>query len=162
MKTLIIMRHAKSSWSDPGMRDIDRPLNGRGRKSAQAIGEWLSYGGFQPDLVLCSSARRTAQTWEHMELDAPIQFLPELYHAAPGAILSAVRNASGDCVLVLGHNPGIAYFAEMIVSDPPSHDRFDDYPTAATLVAGFDGEWAALEPGKAIARAFTVPRDLIE
>ncbi|MEL7301766.1 MAG: histidine phosphatase family protein [Pseudomonadota bacterium] len=160
MKTLIIMRHAKSSWSDPGARDIERPLNARGRRSAQALGEWLRFGGFQPDLVLCSTAVRTAETWAGLGLEAEVRYVRELYHAAPGVYLDAFRNASGRCVMVLGHNPGIAAFASEILAAPPSHARFDAYPTGATLVADYDGEWPQLSAGRATVRAFTVPRDL--
>jgi len=162
MKTLIVMRHAKSSWGDPGAADIDRPLNKRGRASAAAIGEWLRFGGFGPDLVLCSSERRTAETWEHMGFKAEARFLPSLYHAGLGEILRAVRWGEGNCVLLLGHNPGLAAFAASIVDKAPSHERFYDYPTAATMVAQFEGDWADLELGRAKSRAFTVPRDLIE
>ena len=160
MKTLIVMRHAKSSWADPGVSDLDRPLNARGQKSAKAIGEWLRFGGFRPDLVLCSSARRTAQTWEHMGCEAELRFRRNLYLAPPETILSELQQADGDCVLVLAHNPGIAEFAEMILNTPPSHERFQHYPTAATLVAQFEGDWSELRAGIATARAFTVPRDL--
>ena len=160
-RTLIIMRHAKSSWGDPTQADIDRPLNGRGRASARAIGEWLSFGGFKPDLVLSSNAKRTAETWANMALSADIRFLPELYLAPPNVLLRTVQQAEGDCVLLLAHNPGIAEFAEQIVSDPPRHDRFHDYPTAATLVATFDTPWSEVSWGFGRARAFTVPRDLI-
>ncbi|MEM1232910.1 MAG: histidine phosphatase family protein [Pseudomonadota bacterium] len=162
MKTLIVMRHAKSSWSDPGAQDLDRPLNDRGIKAAQAIGEWLSFGGFIPDLVLCSNARRTAQTWRSLGLEAELRFRAPLYHAPAETILAEARGAEGDCVLILGHNPGIADFASLILSTPPRHARFGDYPTGATLVAQFDGDWPELGAGKANARAFTVPSDVME
>ena len=160
MKTLIVMRHAKSSWADPGASDLDRPLNERGRTSAKAIGEWLRFGGFTPELVLCSSARRTAQTWKHLELEAELQFKRTLYLAPPETILAEVHQAQGECALVLGHNPGIAEFASMILDTPPTHEHFDRYPTGSTLVAQFEGEWSSLKAGAATARAFIVPRDL--
>ncbi|MCH2078298.1 MAG: histidine phosphatase family protein [Rhodobacteraceae bacterium] len=160
MKTLIVMRHAKSSWGDPGVSDVDRPLNTRGKTSAKAIGEWLRFGGFAPDLVLCSSARRTAQTWELMGLEAELQFKRTLYLAPPETILAEVQQAHGECLLVLGHNPGIAEFAGMILGTHPTHERFEHYPTAATLVAQFDGAWSELRADIASPRAFTVPRDL--
>ncbi|MEM6277151.1 MAG: histidine phosphatase family protein [Pseudomonadota bacterium] len=162
MKTLIVMRHAKSSWSDPGAQDIDRPLNDRGVKSAKAIGEWLTFGGFVPNLVLCSNARRTAQTWRNLGLEAELRFRAPLYHAPAETILAEARAADGECVLILGHNPGIAEFASLILDTPPSHARFRDYPTGATLVAQFEGAWSDLSAGKATARAFTVPRDVME
>ncbi|MEM1302861.1 MAG: histidine phosphatase family protein [Pseudomonadota bacterium] len=159
-KTLIVMRHAKSSWSDPGLPDIDRPLNDRGRASARAIGEWLRFGQFNPDLALISNSRRTSQTWEETGLSAETRYLPELYHAAAETILRALRGAQGDCVMVLGHNPGIGDFAARILGVAPSHDRFMDYPTASTLVATIHGPWDELDWHSATTRAFTVPRDL--
>ncbi|WP_147126066.1 SixA phosphatase family protein [Shimia ponticola] len=160
-KTLIVMRHAKSSWGDHGLADIERPLNARGIASAKAIGEWLRFGKFEPSLALISNSRRTSQTWEEMGLSAETQFLPELYHAAAETILRVLRGASGDCVLVLGHNPGIGDFAARILGVAPSHDRFADYPTGATLVATVQSEWSDLDWHSATTRAFTVPRDLM-
>ncbi|MEL6608606.1 MAG: histidine phosphatase family protein [Pseudomonadota bacterium] len=160
-RTLIVLRHAKSSWGDPGLTDHARPLNKRGRASAKAIGDWLTYGGFAPDQVLCSDARRAQETWEHSGLTADVQMMPHLYLSEAETLLSAVQQATGQCVMVIAHNPGIADFADRIVTAAPTHDRFADYPTAATLVAGWNGDWADLTFGNAIARAFTVPRDLI-
>ena len=60
---LILMRHAKSSWDSPGLDDHERPLNGRGCRSAKAIGAWLNDHGYLPDLVLSSDAERTRETW---------------------------------------------------------------------------------------------------
>ncbi|MEO1795482.1 MAG: histidine phosphatase family protein [Pseudomonadota bacterium] len=162
MKTLIIMRHAKSSWADPGAADFDRPLNRRGIASAKAIGEWLTFGQFEPDEVLCSSAQRTSQTWQNMGLDAEVTYMRALYGASKGTYLDTMRHAKGACVLMIGHNPGIAAFADMVVATPPAHPRFQDFPTASTLVATYNGDWSDLKKGAAEARAFTVPRDLME
>jgi phosphohistidine phosphatase len=63
-RTLILIRHTKSDWDDSGLDDHDRPLNDRGRLSAPRIGAWLAEQGFEPDAVLCSTARRTRETWE--------------------------------------------------------------------------------------------------
>ena len=63
MRRLILMRHAKSSWADPGQRDLDRPLNKRGRRSAALVGGWLKRKGYRPDQALVSSARRAQETW---------------------------------------------------------------------------------------------------
>ena len=161
MKTLIVMRHAKSSWADPGLKDLERPLNPRGRASAKAIGEWLRFGRFEPDIALVSNSRRTAETWALMGMEAEMQFVPSLYHAAAETVLREVQAAHGGCVLVLGHNPGIGDFADRILAQQPTHDRFLDYPTGATLVAQTDRDWASFSWRQASARAFTVPRDLL-
>ena len=161
MLTLILMRHAKSSWDHPGKPDHDRPLNGRGRRSAALMGDWLRTNGHVPDVVLSSSSRRTMETFEGLALECPVHFTRSLYHAGPGSILGELRAATANKVLVLCHNPGIAEFADRILETAPDHPRFWDYPTCATLVARFDAtSWKDVdwETGRAV--NFAIPRDL--
>ena len=163
MRSLILMRHAKSSWDDPARDDHDRPLNGRGRRSAEAMGDWLRDGDFVPDEVLCSSATRTAETLEGLRLDAPVRFTRALYHASAADMLEVLHSATGESVLMLGHNPGISTFASQILREAPDHPRFWDYPTCATLVARFDiPDWARADWRSAEAVAFTVPREVLD
>lgn len=161
---LILMRHAKSSWSDPGLDDHDRPLNKRGRASARAIGAWLRTKGYLPDLILSSTAQRTRETVERLGLGAPVAWLDGLYHAAPSTMLEILHGkAAGRCVLLCAHNPGCADFAARILARPPGHDRFFDYPTGATLVADLPADaWPDLRFGAGRAIDFVVPRDLME
>lgn len=163
MKRLIVMRHAKSSWADPGQRDLDRPLNKRGRRSAELVAAWLRDNGFHPDLALVSSARRTQETWAGLVTllgAAPTRYLPEIYHAGPDLILEIVRrNAEGDTVLVLGHQPGIGLFARQLLADPPDDPDFEHYPTTATTVIEVP-DWPDLDWATGRFRAFTVPRAL--
>lgn len=162
MKRLIVMRHAKSDWSFD-KPDIDRPLNPRGVRSARALGSWLTRRGYAPEAALVSAAVRTRETWGLLGLNLQASFLPALYHAAPDTILSCIGGARADTLLVLGHNPGIALFAQQMVSDPPAHERFDDYPTAATLVVDFDvAEWDAIAPHAGQPVDFVVGRDLTD
>lgn len=162
-RELVLMRHAKSSWRVPAIGDHDRPLNGRGRRSARALGDWLRAAGHLPDAVLCSSARRTRDTLAGLALEAPVRCLDALYHAEPEAMLALLRQAQGARVLMLGHNPGLADLAQALVAVPPAHPRFADYPTGATLVAAFDiAGWGALRPGTGRVLDFVVPRDLID
>lgn len=158
---LILMRHAKSDWGAANLRDHERPLNPRGRRDAAAMGDWLRRQGYLPDQVLCSTATRTRETLDLLALAAPVRFEPALYHASPEAMLAALRQASGGCVLMLGHNPGIAGLAADLVQDAPDHERFDDYPTCATLVAEVDlGGWAGVRAGSGHVLDFTIPADL--
>ena len=163
-RTLILTRHAKSSWDHPGLPDHDRPLNKRGRTSASAIGDWLRRKGYLPDEVLSSSSERTRETWLRMGLSASnIRFLSELYHASPDQIRQALYRATGQTVLLLGHNPGIAEFAERIAQSAPKHPRFLDYPTCATTVLRFDlADWSGIgwHDGQVI--EFVTPRALLE
>ncbi len=163
---LVLTRHAKSSWDAPAEDDHARPLNDRGRTSADALGVWLGDNGYVPDLVLSSDALRTRETWMRLATGLAAQpeivWTPDLYLAGPGTMLQVLRRVqSAATVLMLGHNPGIAQFAAALVADPPPHPRFADYPTGATLVAGFDlPRWEALRPGTGQSIDFVVPRDL--
>lgn len=163
MKRLILMRHAKSDWSGTGLTDHDRILNQRGRRGAAALGHWLREIDVLPDAVLSSSAARTEETFVRLGLEdgTPVQFTRDLYLASEDQILSAVQAAQGDCLLVLGHNPGIGMCAESILASHPEHPQFSLYPTGATLIADFEIDtWRDARFGNAIARHFTVPRDL--
>lgn len=160
---LILMRHAKSSWDTPAQDDFDRPLNDRGYRSAAALGDWLRAKGHVPDQILCSSARRTRETLEGLQLmDIDAQYQERLYHAAPQTLAAALTEATGQTVLIIAHNPGIAGFAARMVTRPPAHVKFFDYPTGATLVAQFKAQsWDRAAPGSGTPTDFTVPRDLI-
>ncbi|SFR06668.1 SixA phosphatase family protein [Poseidonocella sedimentorum] len=154
------MRHAKSDWSS-GDADHDRPLNSRGRLAAGALGDWLTGRGVLPDEILCSSARRCCETLAGLALDAPAKLQKRLYLAGPSTMFDALTAANGNAVLMIGHNPGIADFAMSLVTRPPKHTRFSDYPTGATLVLDFDiASWDALMPGTGRVVDFIVPREL--
>lgn len=161
MKTLILMRHAKSDWGDPRLPDRARPLNARGRKASTALGHWLHAQDLLPDQILCSSAERTQETCARLKLATPPDLTDALYLAEADEMLAVLRRATGNLVLMLGHNPGIAEFAGLLVKSPPNHERFDDYPTGATLVAQFSiPDWFALQPGTGAAHAYITPHDL--
>ena len=161
MKTLILMRHAKSDWGDPRLPDSARPLNARGCRAAPALGHWLRSQDLAPDQLLCSSAVRTQETCTRLKLDTAPDLHDALYLAEADEMLTVLRRATGSLVLMLGHNPGIAEFAALLVAAPPDHERFDDYPTGATLIARFDiADWAALQPGSGTVLQFLTPRDL--
>lgn len=160
-KTLVLMRHAKSSWDDPFLRDHDRPLNDRGKRSARVLGDWLRERGHIPQQALVSSSQRTQETFKRLALDVKAELHQSLYHAGADVLLRELRRADADTVLMLAHNPGIADFAERLVHTPPAHDRFVHYPTGATLIATFDIDvWARASWGGATATDFVIPREL--
>lgn len=164
--TLILMRHAKSSWDDAGLDDFDRPLNGRGRTSAPAIGRWLAERGYLPGEVLVSGARRTVETWSRMAPTMPrgitMRSEPALYHASADTMLGVVKRATAPVTMLIGHNPGIADFAGRLARAPYPHERFGDYPTAATAVLRFDPDtWDAVAWGAAEVIDFAIPRELL-
>ena len=161
-RRLILIRHAKSSWDDPLMRDHDRPLNPRGREAAEDLGQWLASRDYLPDEILCSTAVRTVETLK--ALAPALGALPQarmagtLYHAAPDVMMAVLRKATGRCVMMLGHNPGIAEFAQMLPARAPAEPDFHRYPTAATLVVDFEiGAWSDVGPGMGTVLDFHVP-----
>ena len=163
--TLILMRHAKSSWTDPTQDDFDRSLNERGRQSAPAIAKWLAREGHLPEAVLVSSARRTVETWErmapHLPETATMESSPALYLATADTMLNVLKAQTARSVMVVAHNPGIGEFAGLIAKVPPKHPDFRRYPTAATAVIEFKASsWSdiAWQSGRVV--SFTVPKDL--
>ena len=117
MKTLLILRHAKSSWKQP-VDDHDRPLNKRGKGDAPRMGRILRDAGLLPDRVVSSTARRARKTAEkvaqHAGFEGRIDLSPDLYLAGPDAYRRLLREVSDDvgCVLVVGHNPGLEMLLE--------------------------------------------------
>ncbi|CTQ31807.1 SixA phosphatase family protein [Jannaschia rubra] len=152
---LILMRHAKSDWSTPSQGDHDRALNAHGQADAPKVGKWLRDRGHVPTAILCSSAKRTRETLARMRLrGVEPTYLPALYNAPSETILALVQDRTDDCLLVVGHNPGIGDAAGQAVADPPAHADFARYPTGAcTIIDLSDGL-----PGRLI--DFAVPGDL--
>lgn len=161
MKTLILMRHAKSGWDNPDLRDRDRPLNKRGQRAAPVVGAWLAEKGYVPDVALVSDARRTQETWALMGLDAKHETLGSLYLAEPATMLAEVAKANGDCVLVLGHNPGMGELSAALCAEWPKHEQFMRFPTASVCVLTFEtDDWANLAEGTGQLVDFVTPSDL--
>lgn len=124
----MLLRHAKSDWSDDGLLDADRPLNSRGQKAAPEMALWMQKHGWIPDRILCSTAKRTRETLERMQAtwnaQPEVHFIDRLYLAPPQVILEeAIAHAAGaKSLLVIGHNPGIEMLATRL-SDQPCEMR---------------------------------------
>lgn len=120
MKTLLLLRHAKSSWNDPDLTDHDRPLNDRGKREAPLVGMRLRELGLVPDLVLCSTAKRAHKTAKKVlaacGYEGEIQLLRELYLADVGAWVRVLKQLEPTvhCVLAVGHNPGIEDLVQVL------------------------------------------------
>lgn len=162
-RRLILTRHAKSAWDDPRLQDFDRPLNRRGLRAALELGEWLNSRGYEPDQVLCSPAARTRETWAAVAA-APLEVMPRvaypdaLYHAGADVMLGVLNGATGDCVMMIGHNPGIAALAAALPARLPVDPDFARYPTGATLVVDFDApDWSGATPGQGSVLDFFIP-----
>ncbi|SFU00747.1 SixA phosphatase family protein [Sedimentitalea nanhaiensis] len=162
-RTLILMRHAKSSWDNPVLDDHDRPLNKRGKRAAKSLGRWLRGQLWQPDQAIVSTAIRTRDTFGGLGLALGAEFSPELYHANSAEMQMVLEMASGETVLMIGHNPGISEFANDMAARAHSHERFPDFPTGGTVVMRFDiATWDQVEPGTGQVLDFVVPRELPE
>lgn len=162
MRTLLLMRHAKSSWRDSGLDDHDRPLNGRGRRAAPFMGDVLRARGLVPELILCSTAVRAVETATEVikasSFDGALEVRRGLYLAESSAYLDAMTelDAGLDRVLVIGHNPGISELLQLLTGE------VIDMPTAS--VAHIELELAELSeatertPGRLVA-FYKAPRD---
>jgi phosphohistidine phosphatase len=171
VKTLLLLRHAKSAWSDPRLDDHDRPLNGRGERAAKAIADHLARHGPRPDLILCSTAMRTRQTLAPLlkrlgSPAPPISLENGLYLASEGALLARLQAVADDVptVLLIGHNDGIGQLAAELADNGPSEALSalrEKFPTGALAVLRVpDGPWSDLKVGAARLLAFVRPRDL--
>lgn len=159
---LILMRHAKSGWDDPLLTDHARPLNPRGYASATAMGHWLRQQGYVPQQALVSDARRTQETFAGLETGLTTDLRPDLYHASSDRMLRALQDDTAPCLLMIGHNPGIADFAARLLHHSPAHRRFHDYPTCATLVADFNvADWGNVRFGTGTPVDFAIPREVL-
>ena len=162
MKTVLLLRHAKSSWSDQGLDDHDRPLNKRGRLAAPKMGNLLLEAELTPDLVMPSSALRARQTAalvaEAVGYDGQIEPQADLYLAAPSASLHelARRPETVELPLLIGHNPGIEELVGWLTGQEVA------MPTAALAVVELEGDsWAeAAEGHTGSLRDYWIPREL--
>lgn len=160
------MRHAKAEAY--GADDKSRPLAARGRLDALEAGEWLVTHGIRPGHVVVSSATRTRDTWEAVDeslhTDAEVVYDDALYSAGPQTALDVIRGVPADAttVLVLGHNPTIAYLAHVLDDGSGDDIAFGEmsegYPTAALTVLEVPGAWADLAEASAHITAFHVGR----
>lgn len=171
MKSLLFLRHAKSSWSSPGLDDHDRPLNGRGRAAAATMGQYIAQNGLMPDLILCSTAKRARETLERASgawsRIPPVHVEGGLYSFSGGAgYLDLIRQTDGGigALMLIGHNPTIEILVDQLMGDGETEaveKLAHKYPTAALAVLEFDIEaWHQVEPGGGTLTHFILPREL--
>jgi phosphohistidine phosphatase len=168
MKTLTLLRHAKSGWDDPVARDFDRPLNPKGQRAAQAMGRHMKAQGLEFDAVIASPAVRVVETLEQVALGYGSELAPawdqRVYLASAQTLLDLVHelpDAAGTALLV-GHNPGLE---ELVLGLAAGGDLRGDveakFPTASLAELHFQVErWSDIQPGNGELVRFTRPRDL--
>jgi phosphohistidine phosphatase len=169
-RRIVLLRHAKSAYPH-GVPDHDRPLAGKGRRNALAVGAWFVREGPRISLALCSDATRARHTWEIVrselvkaKLDAPTRLERMLYGASPYDVLALVRELPAEVttVVLIGHEPtmsGTSLWLAGDGSDPSALAQVaEKFSTSALAVLRCAGQWADLEPGAATLETYTKPR----
>lgn len=165
MKTLLLIRHAKSSWDDPGLSDFERPLNDRGKKDAPAMAERLYERGIKVDAFVTSPARRARKTAEqfarqYKKEKSVLQLKTELYMAGDETFYDVISrlNDEDDCVAVFSHNPGITDFANELTDA-----RIDNIPTCGIFAVCIDTKkWNKFREAKKKFLFFDYPKAFVE
>ncbi len=167
MKHLYLLRHAKSSWDEPTLADHDRPLAPRGRRAAKLMAEHLRRKGVAPELVLCSTSRRTRQTLTRITpglgKNSEVEIEPELYAASAADLLKVLHEVPDEVesVMLIGHNPGIQDLALSLARGGPEIARVRrKFPTAALATLELKGSWRELTPGSAELVSLVKPKEL--
>jgi phosphohistidine phosphatase len=168
MHTLYLLRHAKSSWADRTLPDRERPLAPRGRRDAKRIAKHLARLGTEPELVLCSSAKRTRETLELIQsalgATGTAKLEEELYGASSNDLLERIRIVPEPVasVMVVGHNPGLQNLALVLASAGAELERLEaKFPTAALATLTFpQTTWSQVSPRDGVLAAYVVPNQL--
>jgi phosphohistidine phosphatase len=169
MKSLTLLRHAKSGWNDPVTRDFDRPLNPRGRRAARAVGAEMKAQGLAFELVLASPARRVVETLDEIADGYGAiarRYDERLYLAAATTLLDIVRHAPDEVgrLLLVGHNPGLEELALRLArrdGDPLRGEVEVKYPTGTVAEIELPvGHWSEVRHGTGRIVRFIRPRDL--
>jgi len=172
MKRLFLLRHAKAVPAESGVEDFERTLMLSGMQDAGAMARYLHKSDYAVDLILSSSAARTAQTTELMvqQLECEVEYRDALYLAEPAKILAVVRGAPAvvPSLMMVGHNPGLEALATLLAREPvrrkerARHEALEEkFPTCALAILDFDvGRWRDIAPGTGKLVDFVRPKDL--
>ncbi len=170
MLTVSLLRHAKSSWDDSGLQDIERPLGDRGRKDAPRMAAWMAKNGVAPQLILCSPSVRTRQT---LDLVLPalkgkpaVAYEDDFYLASAGTLLKRIRKVEAAVahVMLVGHDPGMHGLAMDLSGSGKPEDLqalAAKFPTAGLAVIAFEARaWAGVKAGNGRLVTFMSPKRL--
>jgi phosphohistidine phosphatase len=172
MKRLFLLRHAKAVPAESGIEDFERTLMLSGMQDGGAMARYLGKGEHRVELILSSSAARTAQTAELVgqQLDCEIEYRDALYLAEPAKIMAAIRGAPAAIsnLMIVGHNPGLESCVALLAREPvrrkerARHEALEEkFPTCALAILDFDvGRWRDVAPGTGKLVDFVRPKDL--
>ena len=171
MPTLHLLRHVKSSWADDEMDDFDRPLAPRGERAGGVIAAYLKQNGINPDLILCSAARRTRDTLSAIRSGLPkgvkVEVTRALYEVGPDRVLELVHEVDPQVqiLMLVGHNPGLEGLALHLAgkgSDKDARAALErKFPTGAFASMDFDCAWSDLTAGTARLTRLVTPKELV-
>ncbi len=165
-RQLLVLRHAKSSWDDPALVDHDRPLAPRGQRAVKLLADYMRREAIRPALVLCSSARRTIETYEGVRPSGELSIESGLYGAGGDELLERLRQVPDATisVMLIGHNPAVQTLVLRLAGGAPESTDLDGaerkFPTGALATLGLDCAWSELRPGAADLVSLIRPRDL--
>jgi phosphohistidine phosphatase len=170
-RQLFVLRHAKSSWDDPGLEDHERPLAPRGRHAVKLLGEHLREQGIHPVQILCSSSRRTRETLDGVDPDGERIIEQALYDASCGDVIERLRRVPDETesVMIVGHNPAMQMLVLRLTGangdgyatvDGELAEVQRKFPTGALATLLIDCAWSELTPGCARLAEFVRPRAL--
>ncbi len=163
MKTLYLVRHAKSSWKFPELDDFERPLNKRGKRDAPAMGHFLKDKDIMPDIIISSPAVRASMTTRIISdiLSYPlsrVKYSDKIYEADTASLLKVVSGVDNkyNSTMLVGHNPGMTYFANMLASA-----RIDNIPTCGIICTELDiSSWQEILENCGTFKFFKFPKNL--
>jgi phosphohistidine phosphatase len=171
-KIIYLLRHAKAAAGDAAMSDADRPLNEQGHVACAIIGNIIKKQNIKPDLVLCSTAKRTHETWELVAgtsgINSPVQYSKKLYLASAGEIIRQIHALDDtiSSVLFVGHNPGIheCVIRLCAYAAPPAAKKIElKYPTGALAIIECDTpRWGAVAAENGFLKEFFTPKGMLE
>ncbi|GAA0625317.1 phosphoglycolate phosphatase [Kribbella sandramycini] len=165
-RTLVLLRHAKAVPPE-SMPDLERPLAERGRADAAAAGRYLVAQGIEADLVLCSTSKRTRETWKYVAeggaTATDVWYDKRIYNADTVELLDVLREAPAEArtVVMIGHAPGIPWMADELARASTSPERFEltqKYPTSGLTVLRLTTQWADVAADDADLASYVVPR----
>ena len=161
MKTLFVLRHAKSSWENADLSDFERPLNKRGLEAAPLMGKVIKENRFQPEIILSSPARRAKQTAEIIkekaEINTEIKFEERIYEASPARLLEVVSEQSNNIerLMIVGHNPGLEGLVRLLTG------QIEPMPTAALAVIDLQiTKWSEISSSNGTLRTLIRPKEI--
>jgi len=164
MKTLYLVRHAKSSWKNQGLADYDRPLNKRGRIDAPFMGEVLNDKKIHLDLIISSPAKRSKKTTLEIadKIGYPqkkITFKDEVYEASSTTLIELIKKLDDkyDSVMIFGHNPGLT-----LLNNHISNHYIDNIPTCGIVALQFNKKWSELDKNSCKLLFFEHPKMYLE